>query len=181
MVLIGMLFSCGNTKEEIQRITFTEDFPDETTRNAEIRYSDSAKAKVLMKAPLINRFTSGSETYTEMPEGMHVIFYTDSGTVDSEITSNYARYYPNDKYIEAKYNVIVKNSEGDILSTEHLIWEMETEQIRSREFVKITTGDEIIYGDGLVANQDFTKYEISHIKGIISVSEQAQDTLNEDL
>jgi len=38
--------------------------------------------------------------------------------------------------------------------------------------VKITTADEVIYGDGLESNQDFTKYKIKNIKGTIHLKEE---------
>ena len=61
----------------------------------------------------------------------------------------------------------------EILNTEHLIWLQKEEKIYTEEFVKITTPDEIIYGDGLEANQQFTKYRIKNIKGTIAVDEDS--------
>ena len=176
VLVTGMLFSCGNTRQEIEKITYQEDFPDETTRDAEIRFSDSAKVRVILKAPVINRYTNQVDPYTEMSEGMHVVFYTDSGTVDSDISADYAKHLPEQRVIEAKNNVVVKNAEGDILSTEQLVWDIGNERIFSDAFVKITSKDEIIYGDGLESNQEFTKYKIKHIKGIISVEEEPTTT-----
>ena len=64
------------------------------------------------------------------------------------------------------------------MNTEQLIWDIGQKRIISDAFVKITTADEIIYGDGLESNQEFTKYIIKNIKGIISVDEEPA---NEDL
>jgi LPS export ABC transporter protein LptC len=110
---------------------------------------------------------------------MHVVFFTDSGTVDTDISADYAKHLPEQRVIEAENNVIVKNSNGDILSTEQLTWDIGGKRIFSNAFVKITTGEEIIYGDGLESNQEFTKYQIKHIKGIISVDEE--NSTNEDV
>ena len=178
ILAIGMLFSCSNSKKDIERITYTEDFPDETTRDAVIRFSDSAQVLVVLKAPVIDRYGDEIEPYTEMTEGMDVVFYTDSGTVDSEISADYAKHLPEQRIIEAENNIIVKNSVGDVLSTEQLTWDIGSQRIFSNAFVKITTADEIIYGDGLESNQEFTKYRIRHIKGIISVDEEST---NEDI
>ena len=41
--------------------------------------------------------------------------------------------------MEAKNTVKVKNVNGDLLETEHLIWNEKTEMIYTEEFVKITT------------------------------------------
>ena len=75
------------------------------------------------------------------------------------------------KWMEAQTNVIVTNKDGDQLNTEQLIWDQAKQTIFSEEFVKITTKEEIIYGDGFESNENFTQYRIKHIKGIISVEE----------
>ena len=62
-----------------------------------------------------------------------------------------------------------KNVKGDLLETEHLIWN-EKEIVYTEEFVKITTKNEVIYGKGLVSNQDFTKYTIKKISGTIMLT-----------
>ena len=41
------------------------------------------------------------------------------------------------------------------------------QKLLSDEFVKITTKDQIIYGDGFEANEDFTKYKIFKTRGTI--------------
>ena len=71
--------------------------------------------------------------------------------------------------MEARKNVEVINEKGDKLNTEHLTYDMADGKLRSDEFVKITTADEIIYGTGLEANEDFSRYRIFNIKGIINL------------
>ena len=166
-----MLFSCSNSKQEIERITFTEDFPDESTKNATLYYSDSAKIKSVLKAPVIDRYASASEPYNEFPGGIDVTFFNDSGQVENTITADYAKHIPNQHWMEAQSNVVVTNKDGDQLNTEQLIWDEANHVIFSEEFVKITTKEEIIYGDGFESNENFSKYNIKHIKGIISVDE----------
>ena len=66
-------------------------------------------------------------------------------------------------------NVVVINEKGNQLNTEHLVWDEKQQKLLSNEFVKITTPDEIMYGTGFEANQDFSKYRIFNIKGTISL------------
>ena len=73
--------------------------------------------------------------------------------------------------MEAKRNVVVVNEKGEKLNTEHLIWEEEGDRITSDAFVKITTADEILMGEGLESNQSFTKYRIKKIKGTIRLKD----------
>ena len=73
--------------------------------------------------------------------------------------------------MEAKNNVVVVNEKGEQLNTEHLTWDKKQSLIYTKEFVKITTAEEIIYGNGLESNQSFTKYKIKDIKGTINLKE----------
>jgi hypothetical protein len=56
------------------------------------------------------------------------------------------------------------------LDTEELIWDESRKQIYSNAFVKITTIDEIILGNGMESNETFTDYTIKHITGKIKVN-----------
>lgn len=179
VLIIGMLFSCQNTKRDIEKITFSESYPDESTRNAVIYYSDSARIQIILKAPLIERY-HGEDPYDLLPEGVDVTFFDSEGEVDSRITANHAKHLVKRQLMEARHDVHVVNRDGDILNTEHLVWDQVEHRIYSDEFVKITTAEEIIYGDGLEANEDFTQYTIHHIKGIIEVNEEDPSSSESD-
>ena len=171
-ILISVLFfSCENDIEKIKIITSKEKSPIESARNIEILYSDSGIVRTQIISPELNRYIS-DKPYLELPKGVKVLFFNDSMKVQSWLTANYAKKYEREKKMEAKNNVVVVNEKGDQLNTEHLIWDEQQEKIFSDAFVKITTADEIIYGDGLEANQNFTQYKIFNIKGTINLKEQ---------
>jgi hypothetical protein len=46
-----------------------------------------------------------------------------------------------------------------------LIWDEKNNKIFTDKKVKITTGKEVIEGEGFVSNPDFTEYSISKIHG----------------
>lgn len=102
-----------------------------------------------------------------MPKGLKLVFYNDSMGVSSRLTANYGISYENSHEMIVRDNVQVVNVNGEIMNTEELIWNSKTEKITSDKFVKIQTKDEIIYGDGLEANQDLTNYKIRKIRGTI--------------
>ena len=66
-----------------------------------------------------------------------------------------------------KNNVVIRNINGDILETDLLNWDENKQEIYTDDFVKITTKSEVIYGQGFVSNQNFSKYTIKNIKGTI--------------
>ena len=165
-----VLSGCVNDMEEVSAIVDTEVLPISVADDIKIIYSDSSLLKVILEAKHLERFT-GEDPYLEMTNGVYVRFFNNLGEVESELKSNYAISYEHSDIMEAKENVIVVNKKGETLNTEHLIWEKKTEKIRTEEFVKITTEDEVIFGHGLESNQDFTKYRIKKIKGTINLKD----------
>lgn len=169
MVCISIT-SCENNIDEVNTLTTTANYPVESGKDIEVIYSDSGHVKIKLNAPVMMRYT-GEKQYMEMPNGVNVMFYDNSMNVTSHLSSNYAISYEKDEILEAKNDVIVVNEKGEQLNTEHLIWDKRQELIHTDEFVKITTSDEIIYGNGLESNQNFTKYKIKDIKGTINLKE----------
>jgi LPS export ABC transporter protein LptC len=174
-LLSCLFFACENSIEKINLVTSSENLPIESSVDIEIMYSDSGMLTMKIKAPKMDRYANDSYRYTEFTQGIEVLFYDALGEVSSSIRANYAIDYEDEKRMEAKENVEVINVDGDKLNTEHLIWYSEEKRFLSEVFVKITTKDEILYGDGLDANEDFTKYTIKNIKGIIKISDNEND------
>jgi hypothetical protein len=54
-----------------------------------------------------------------------------------------------------------------------LVWNEKIQKFYTEKFVKITTPTQIIYGDGLESNQNFSEYKIINIKGIIGVNKSS--------
>jgi len=148
-----------------------EQSPVESAKNIKIIFSDSAKVEVELTAPVMNHFAT-ENPYMEMPKGFRAIFYNESLSEKGRVTADYGIRYEREQKMEARKNVVVINEKGETLNTEHLIWDEGKEKLLSDEFVKITRTDEIIYGTGFEANQDFTKYKIFNIKGTISVNKE---------
>lgn len=167
-LLLLFFTSCENDLEKVNQVTARNTDPVEQGKNIEILYSDSAKIRVKVNAPELKRFVV-PKPVVEMPAGVKVEFYDDSLHITSTLTSKYAIRKDNEQIMEAKNDVVVVNTKGEKLNTEHLIWDEKTRKIYSQEFVKITTPDEIIMGEGFESNEDFTKYKIFDIKGIITI------------
>jgi LPS export ABC transporter protein LptC len=170
MFVIGMIFSCENKLEVVNTITSKEKLPAESATDIEIFYSESGKVKMKLTAPKLDRFY-GEIPYVEFPQGIYVAFFDSIGRMETSLKSNYAIHKEAEKIMEAKYDVEVVNEKGEVLNTEHLIWNQNTETIQTDKFVKITTADEILMGEGLEADQQFTRYKILKPTGIINIRE----------
>jgi len=170
LAIILAIYSCENDVKEIAKYDL-EDFPDQTARDIEVLYSTKGEVAFQLNAPLFLQYT-GEEPYNEMPEGVHVLFFDSLLNVTTELTSNYAIHIENENRMEAKEDVVVINEKGEKLNTEHLVWDQNTQLITSDVFVKITTEDQVLMGEGLEANQDFTKYKILKPRGVINIKDE---------
>lgn len=173
--MLAFLNACENDIDVVNSVTSVngKTEPIESSKNVEFLYSDSARVRSKLKSPLVEHFL-GKKPYYEMPKGMEVIFYDRFRREQTKLTANYGIGYDNENkmnVMEAKGNVIVINEKGDKLNTEHLIWNSLTKKIYTNEFVKITTKDEVIWGNGLEANEDFSVYSLKQVKGQIAVKE----------
>lgn len=162
--------SCENSIDEINHFVALNqsNLPVESVKNVEIMYSDSARVKAKLKAKELDRYAGAKNPYIEMNKGVEIIFYNNLRKQQSKLTANYAIAYENNNNVqtmEVKNKVVVVNAKGDMLETEHLIWNALTKKIYTDEFVKITTKEEIIMGTGLIAEQDFSEYEIKNVSG----------------
>src|SRR5512146_699238 len=85
-----LLVSCENDLEVVKVFSDPGKQPDITMTNFEIIYSDSAKVKARLTAPLMERYDSDQKKYSEFTKGLHVYFYDDSLRVNAEIIAKYA-------------------------------------------------------------------------------------------
>ena len=160
-----MLFACKNDIETINSLLIVDSLPMEMARDIEILYSDSGKIQASLTGPLMIR-NEGEESYIEFPDGFKVIFFDSILQEKSQITANYGISYEAKKILEAQNDVVVINLEKhEQLNTEHLVWDQNKHIIYSDVFVKITTPDNVLYGDSLISDEKFDNYTINNVSG----------------
>lgn len=156
---------------EVAAMDYNDTLPDLSAKDIEFTFSDSANVQVRLMGPVMHAF-KGDEPYMVFPEGFNVEFYDSALNITSTITGEYGIHYSEKKMMEARKNVVVTNYEtGERLDTEELIWDQAKEIIYSNKFVKITSEDGVLYGDTLIASQDFSKRSILHPSGEIEVKD----------
>ncbi|MFN8117374.1 MAG: LPS export ABC transporter periplasmic protein LptC [Bacteroidia bacterium] len=173
VAIIALLsVSCETDRNEIMALGKKTVMPDLTGSGVTMLYSDSTILKIKLQTPQMQKYEKNvKEPVTIMPKGLYVIFYDEKGKEATTLKADYGVRYEKSKRMEVKYNVEVVNVNGEKLNTEHLIWDEQRKKIISDKFVKITTAKEIIMGNGLEANQDFTQYEIKEITGSIRIDD----------
>jgi LPS export ABC transporter protein LptC len=171
LMFIPVLFclaSCENNLKTVSLITANDKNLQDVEENASIFYNDSAQTKLHLTSPQIENY-GGPDPYEVCPKGVSIDFYDDSAHVNGHLEANYAIEHQNTKLIEADNNVRVVNRKGEKLTTEQLFWDQNKHKIYSNKYVTIQTAKQIIYGDGLISNEDFTQYKITNIRGTIEL------------
>ena len=101
-----------------------------------------------------------------------VINYNNLGDSVFEISSQKLIHYVNKDIIELINNVQLKNYNGDLLKTNQLFWNIETNNILSLDTVSIKTSDKLINGCGFYSDDNFKNYKIFNINGIIQIDQE---------
>jgi len=132
-------------------------------------YTEKNLMKVLLKAKKINEFQNGD---SEFPEGIFIEFYDDFGKITSTLRANSAYYFKGENKWRGLGDVEVINIEKQQqLNTEELFWKPDTKKIFTDKFVTIKLENEVLYGTGLDADQDLSRYTLKNIKGEFEVGD----------
>lgn len=169
--LVFILLSCENDPAEIEAFFANVDTSVEKAIDVEILYSDSAQIRVRIKAPTMLRYLDKREPYQEFIDGVYVEFFNPDKTVSSTLTSKYAIRYDNKNQVVVQDSVVWESISNEKLESEELIWDEKTKKVFTKKFVRITRPDEIIYGYGFEANQDFSYSKINAIEGRLKVED----------
>lgn len=165
--LILLIFSvaCGDHYKQVELEEFDGKFPDESSENMVITFSDSGQTSFVIKTPLMNRYSEDTN-YFDCPKGITVISYNEAGEQQAILTADYAVGINNSIY-QASENVVIHDIiQDETIETEQIIWDQRGKKIYSVVLVKQTRADgSVNWGDGFVADERFTKYTITHPRG----------------
>ncbi len=141
--------------------------------NVTITYTDSGLLKASIFAPKLIGYKKDGNDIMKMPKGVKGEFFNNLGLKESTLTAERGISYQTQKKTEVWQNVVVTNFKGEKLNTEKLTWNQNTQKIYTDKFVRITTADEILTGEGMEAEQDFSKWTILKPKGSIALKKDS--------
>jgi LPS export ABC transporter protein LptC len=167
-----LFFSCKTNLEKVQELAERENVPGVVAYNIEILYTEQGKAKIKVLAAESRYYQFAKEPYNEFPKGITVYNYNDSLEVVSTLTANYAIFYEAKKLWIARYNVVATNAKGEVLNTEQLFWDQNAKRIYSNDMVKITDGEDVLFGEGMESDEAFDSWEILKPSGNMYVNEE---------
>jgi len=147
---------------------FDGKFPDQSTKNAELTFSDSGYVNFRIIAPVLNQYSSDpNNEYSDCPNGIKIISYDTHGEPEAILTAEYAIDASGNQRMEARKHVVITNlKQGDTIKTEKIIWDKQRKKIFSDVEVRQIRADGTIYiGDGFDADEKFTKYTVRNPRG----------------
>lgn len=175
MVFVWFFFTgCNTNLEEVEKLAALDTLPVMYAKNVNIMQSESGALKYNLTAPILYRYETRKGATIKFPEGFKVVFFDslNPDKVRTEITAKYGINRESEKIMEARKDVVVINRlKGEQLNTEHLVWDQNTKKVFSNVFVKITTPDKILYGDGMESDESFSRWRIMKPRGEMYVNE----------
>lgn len=170
-----LISACENSLNDIQKIASKEENkPISRSTGVDVIYSDSAKVKAHLTAPLMIEFEDTPKPYKEMPKGVKIIFYDPDLKESGNIVSDYAVQREKENIIEFRKNVVATNAKGQVFKSEELIYDMNTKKMYSKQPVEILSpGGDVVDGIGFDSNESFYPWHIQQTTGVWHVDEKA--------
>ena len=175
LALYLTMMSCSNDVEEINQL-LAEDLLTNVERGKNVRifYSDSASVKVIINAPVLERYNAFNDSKDVFPKGILIEFLNEQKIVDSWLKADNAVREARTSKVTAKGNVIFYDSKNQKLETPELIWDEKERIVYTEKIVRITQAEkgDTTYGFGFRANQDFSRIEIKKkVQGKMNVTD----------
>ncbi|MFA0961610.1 LPS export ABC transporter periplasmic protein LptC [Roseivirga sp. BDSF3-8] len=168
MAIVAVATACSDDSKALEEMKPYEG-PMLEMDSVETLFSDSAIVRVRLVAGKRLDFRNGDSEY---PEGVYIEFFGPDGNLRSTLRSNKGFYHGETNLYQVDGNVEVINEQSEKLNTEQLFWNPADEQVYTEKFVRIQSDGQLLMGEGLRAEQDFSSYEIMKPTANIDMEQQ---------
>jgi LPS export ABC transporter protein LptC len=172
-IVLMSFFGCKNDISVVNTLSIKEKSPTETATKMHLYFSELGIVRNEFIFEEMNKYND-PEPYLEYPKGVKLISYNEKKEKEISLTANYGISYEERNIMEAKYNVVITNFKtGEIIETEHLVWDMDKHLIYSNTQTKQTKSDGSIYiGDSFESDEQLSKYTIANPQIIFYAEEE---------
>lgn len=164
---IGLLAGCEQPKQVKKVVPYNG--PIEEINDVKLLYSEAALLKVRLTTAKQLRYLNDNRRY---PKPVNIVFYGPAGEEVTTLRSDSGRYDKGkDLYVVTGNVVVINKQKQEKLLTPELTWNPATKKVYTDKRVTVLsqlTGEKL-YGIGLDANQDFSKYAIRKVTGVFNV------------
>jgi LPS export ABC transporter protein LptC len=171
MLLMG---SCTNDLKKIQEVSAAAvKGGADTTRGVDILFSDSAKVKARLTAPLVLDYSlinQNKEQYRLMPKGVKIIMFDKNHQEEFNVVADTAYYYDLKRVVKFYKKVAITRVTGDVFRSEELIWDMNTRKIWSTKDVdfQMANGNHG-HGTSMDTNESFYPLNMTNSTGLFNL------------
>jgi LPS export ABC transporter protein LptC len=158
-----VVYSCKGKLAEAEQLDLAET-PVQIVDDMFMQQTENGLVKMRAEAPRMEKYEKYSLDYELFPEGFFVYGFDESGKLETEIVADNARhmkYKDGRETWEAYGNVVVKNLiNQEVMETDTLYWNQETEMIYTHCYVRIISPDGFAQGYGMEADQRARSYTL---------------------
>jgi LPS export ABC transporter protein LptC len=170
LIILFAVVGCENDPKKIEQIFNPDHLAMDRVENVLITYSDSARKKVTIEAPLLEYYVMKDRSEeNHFPEGVLVKFFDDEGVLSSRLYADRAIQYPKRHLIIARDNVKLVSMKKDTFRTEELFWDESSAMVYTNAAFKYSNPDEVVYGYKFKSDQNFNNWEYEKMSGQIMV------------
>ena len=158
-----IVYSCKGKLSEAEALNLAET-PVQIVEDMFMQQTENGMVKMRAESPRMEKYEKDTLQYELFPAGFFVYAFDESGKLETEIVADNARhmkYKDGRETWEAYGNVVVKNLiNQEVMETDTLYWNQETEMIYTHCYVRIISPDGFAQGYGMEADQRTRSYTL---------------------
>ena len=158
-----IVYSCKGKLSEAEALNLAET-PVQIVEDMFMQQTENGMVKMRAESPRMEKYEKDTLQYELFPAGFFVYAFDESGKLETEIVADNARhmkYKDGRETWEAYGNVVVKNLiNQEVMETDTLYWNQETEMIYTHCYVRIISPDGFAQGYGMEADQRARSYTL---------------------
>jgi LPS export ABC transporter protein LptC len=165
---ITCLSSCQNDEEVIRELCHRESGPSEVSEELNVYVSRAGQLVYFFSAPEYQVYDY-PKSLQVTPRGLKVVGFNSQNDSSMVLTADYGIHRENERIMEAKRHVVIRNLEtGEVVETEHIVWDMDAHRVYSNTQTRQTRPDGSVYiGDSFESDENFEHYTIVKPKMVI--------------
>ena len=178
VLAVTLFFSCDDGSSILKQINQFNENPVGIAYDIRMTYTDSAKVKAILTAPINLDYTHLSFKYSEFPEGLKIIFYNDNNE-ENTVVADYGILYNQTRIVDLQGNVVLLSNSGSRLENSQMYWDSEKEWLFTEQPFTFKSENEDMAATRLDTNKEFSKFQTGKLTGTMLVEEQ-KDSLTVD-
>ena len=111
VITVTFFFSCDGGSSILNQINQFNENPVGIAYDIRMTYTDSAKVKAILTAPINLDYTHLSFKYSEFPEGLKIVFYNDNNE-ENTVVADYGILYNQTRIVDLQRNVVLLYNNG---------------------------------------------------------------------